>query len=134
METYNTGNGSQQISLTVDITTIGLAASRAIVGEPGSGNPPVSVGHSMDATGDISLTDIGAASTLAGKTLNVMTSIDLSIVGDENERKAEVKRIQSTVILDNGIDGYKKFTDSGTKTVAQDFSKVIINSQFKLIP
>lgn len=132
METYKTGNGPQQINLTVDITTIGLAVSRAIAGVPGSGNPPTSVAHSNDATGDIALTEIGAASALAGKTLNVMSSVDLSIIGDENERKAEANRVQCVVTLDNGIEGHKEFKNTGIRTVAPDFSKVLINSDFKL--
>ena len=131
MDTYNIGDGSQQIQLTVDINTIGLAGSRANAGKPGG--TPVAVAHSVDVTGDIPNSNIGDAKNLKGSTLVISTLIDLKIVGDKNARKAESDRINGKYILDNGIDGHKLYDQPDKKMPNADYTTVILLKQFNLL-
>jgi hypothetical protein len=131
MDTYNVGIGPQQINLTVDISTNGLAASRAIAGKPGIGNSPVA--HSVDATGDIPKTAIGTASSLNGMRLSIMTKIDLSAIRDKDTRKKESENTNASFILDNGTDGQKVFTlKDEDKTSSDDFNNVVIYKEISL--
>ncbi|MEP7239038.1 MAG: hypothetical protein ABI685_14260 [Ferruginibacter sp.] len=129
MSTYNVGKGSQQIRLAVDIDTIGLAASRAIVVDLNSTDPAVPVAHSDNATGDIAQKQIGKPKALKAKRLSVLTKIDL--IGSEDERKKESERISAKYILDDGKDGHVVF-DDGVKVVADDFTTVILFKQVDL--
>lgn len=127
MSSYHVGHGQQQVKLAADIDTFGLAASRAITLDLHSPDPSVTVAHSFNATGDIPRKEIGTPLTLTGKRLSILTKIDL--IGSLEERKAESKRITARYFLDDGADGYKVFDDP-EKTVAQDFSSVVL---FKVI-
>ncbi len=130
MSTYKVGNGQQQIKFAADIDTFGLAASRAITVNLATNDPAVTVGHSLDATGDIPRKEIGTADSLAGKRLAILTKIDL--VGDEDARKKESKRLTAKYFLDNGAAGYKVFDDP-EKTISDDFFSVILYKEIDLI-
>lgn len=131
MSTYRVGKGQQQIKLSVDITTIGLAASRAIVVDLNSNDPALPVAHSDNATGDIAQTKIGTAKSLKNKRLSVLTKIDL--IGSIAEKKKESERLTGKYILDDGIDGHQIFDDPD-KIVADDFSVVILYKEIDLTP
>ena len=123
MATYQVGNGTQQINMTVDIDTFGLAASRAAVFDIATQDPSHKVGCSTGATGDIPQTQIGQAFSLQNKQLSVLTKIDL--IGDATFKQKESVRLGGKYILDGGLDGYKVF-DNPEKKVADDFSSVIL--------
>ncbi len=131
MDTYNLGDGPQQIQLTVDISTIGLAGSRANAGKPGGS--AVAVAHSVDVTGDIPITNIGDAKSLKGSTLVISTLIDLKILGDKEARKAHSDRISGKYILDNGTDGHKVHDQPDKKMPNDDYTTVILLKQFNLL-
>lgn len=126
---YDVGKDPNRISLMVDIDTIGLAASRAIVVDLQTEDPAKPVGHSENATGDIMEKDIGPAKELKGKLLSILTKIDL--IGDMETNKKECARLTVKYYLDGGQDGYIYFDDP-RKTVAADFSRVILNMEIDL--
>ena len=126
---YSAGKDQNRISLMVDIDTIGLAATRAIVVDLQTEDPAEAVGHSENATGDIPEKDIGTAKKLKGKLLSILTKIDL--IGDEEANKKECARLAGKYYLDGGKDGYVYFDDP-RKTVAADFSRVILNMEIDL--
>ena len=130
METYKVGNGDQPIKLAVDIDTLGLAASRAIVLIVASTDTGKAVAHSKDATGDIAKKIIGKASELEGKRLSVFTRIDL--IGTDEERKREAERTTATYQLEGGIDGNLKFGDS-RKIVNDEFTRIFLHKPIDLI-
>jgi hypothetical protein len=131
MDTYQVGNGAQEIKLAVDINTLGLAASRAIVLDLSSPAPGVTVGVSSNATGDILERGIGAADSLKNKRLSILTKIDL-IGGDPTANRAESERLTGAYILNHGAQGIKVF-DTPQKTVADDFSSVVLFQIIDLI-
>ena len=130
MDTYQVGNGTQEIDLAVDIDTFGLAASRAIVLDLNSSDPAVTVGVSSNATGDIEEKEIGTADSLKGKRLSILTKIDL--IGDQASNTAESERLAGIYSLNNGAEGFKVF-DTPEKTVAADFSSVVLFQIIDLI-
>jgi hypothetical protein len=129
MDSYKAGSGPQQIVLTVDIDTFGLAATRAVVVDMQSTDPGNTVAVSDNATGDIPPAPIGSADSLKGKRLSVFTKIDL--LGDEASRKKEIKRLSGTYILDNGIDGHKVF-GKPEKIVTDDLFTVFLHKKIDL--
>ena len=129
MDKYKAGNGTKHVKLTVDINTLGLAASRAIVIDLNSPAPGKSVAQSIDATGDIPKKAIGSAKSLQGKRLSVLTKIDL--LGSDDERKKESERITAKYILDDGADGHVEF-DKPTKTVHNNFTTVFLHKPIDL--
>jgi hypothetical protein len=131
MSTYKVGNGNKQITLAADINTFGLAASRAIILDINTTDPEITVGNSVDATGDISRTDIGTCDTINGKRLSIMTKIDL--IGDLEARKKNAESTGAKYFLDEGADGHKSFSDP-LKEVSQDFTTVILFKTIDLIP
>lgn len=130
MEIYQVGNGLQQIKMAVDIDTFGLAASRAVVFDMATDDPSHNVGCSTNATGDISQTPIGQATSLQNKRLSVLTKIDL--IGDASFKQKESERLGGKYILDDGTDGHKVF-DNPEKTIANDFSSVILSMYIDFI-
>lgn len=130
MDTYIAGDGPQNIALTVDISTIGLAGTRANISKPGV--PPISVAHSVDVTGDIQTTNIGSANSLNGNILTISTLVDLKIIGDLEARKKEYDIIRSTYILEKGIDGHKVYDVPDNKVPANDYSTVVLVKQIIL--
>ncbi len=131
MSIYKTGSGSLQILLSTDISTIGLAGSRATLFKPDSGNESLPVAHSVDATGDIPVTPIGKALSVKGYRLSIMSKIDLSILGNREAREKEFYKLSSKYFLDGGIDNYKEFeADEDEISHDSEFLTVLI---YKLI-
>lgn len=110
MRTYQVGSGSQQINFSVDVTTLGLAASRAILVDPSSNTTGNPVAHSQDATGDITPVVIGIAGELQNHRLSVFTKVDLPY-DDFESRKREFEKITAEYTLNNGPEGLKKFSN-----------------------
>jgi hypothetical protein len=131
MNTYKVGNTTKQIELEVDIDTFGLAASRAVVLKPGIPSSIVSVAHSANATGDIKRVKIGAAKSLIDKKLSIITKIDL-VGNDEDANKSECERLGGIYILDKGT-GEEKTFDNPEKTIANDFTSVLLYLEVNLI-
>ena len=130
MSTYRVGSGSKQITFETDINTFGLAASRAIVLNIQTNEPEITVGHSVNATGDIARKDIGTCDFLVGKRLSIMTKIDL--LDDLPQRKKEAERLNAKYILDEGPDGLLSVSDP-MKVISKDFKTVILYREFDLI-
>jgi hypothetical protein len=125
MSKYKTGNGPQQITLSVDIGTVGLAATRAAIDK--KGNPLVPVANSLDVSGDILPSkQIGSANSIQGSDLFISTIIDLRIFGNINERKAESERIMQTYTLDGGSQGMYVDSTPDVRTVDPNFESVIL--------
>jgi hypothetical protein len=132
MQTYKVGAGTQQIMLSVDIDTVGLAATRARLVIVQSTEPGVTVATSSDATGDIlPQKKIGARDSVVAKRLSVVTRIDL--LGKLPERKAEAERLTGTYQLDGGPGG--SISDfEATKKANKDFTSVGLQLLVDLIP
>ena len=131
MDDYTTGNGPQQIDLTVDVDTIGMAATRAHVAKTGPGNPQTPVAQSNDVTGDIAKKDIGSAANLQGQSLYVSTLIDLRTILNQPDREREFARLSSTYILDNGTDGHQVYAPDD-KVKNADCTTIILFKQVNL--
>jgi hypothetical protein len=130
METYETGNSEQQISLAVDISTFALAASSAtikIVDPPTVGIP---VAQSEDASGDINTQVIGKASDIQNKRLTILTKIDL--IGSLEDRKNAFDDIDATYTLNGGPNGLQTYVDP-LKSVDDDFTTVLLAKPIDLI-
>jgi hypothetical protein len=129
MDSYKTGNGPEQIVLTTDVTTIGLAATRAIINT----TPITTVAMSNDVTGDIRNKKIGTASVLAGRILAVMTKIDLSILLEEQEREKESNNLKILYTLSGGVDGDVDFiVDPDSVAISDDYKVVIVVKKISL--
>jgi hypothetical protein len=109
MSTYQAGNATGQVSLTVDISTVGLAASRAITIDLNSSNPGKPVAHSENATGDIYTKEIGQAAALQNLRLSVVTQVDFW--GDDAERKSQFDSLGAKYVLDGGTGGEQTYAD-----------------------
>jgi len=134
MDTYRAGSGSLQILLSTDISTIGLAGSRATVFMPGTGDPSIPVAHSVDATGDIPVSAIGKPPALQGRRISVMSKIDLSIVGDQEAREKEFNKMGARYFLDGGPEHLKEFAaDPLDVTHSEDFNTVLIFKTIDII-
>jgi hypothetical protein len=131
MDLYKVGSGIQAIELSVDITTHGLAGTRANVRK--KGEAPMAVAHSVDVTGDIHPQDIGAANNLGGGILVISTLIDLKILGDLEARKDEFDRIEAQYILDDGPDGRIVYDKPDSIQPSNDYTVVILLKQIQLI-
>ena len=131
MNTYNAGTGPQQISLAVDIDTIGLAASRAIVVDVIAGTG-AAVAHSVDATGDIALVAIGSASSLQGKRLTVFTRIDL-LGPDINERKKEFNRLSGSYSLSGGQAGNQNYKSVDKTAIDNTYVTIFLNQNIDIL-
>lgn len=129
MDTYRIGNDQQHIRLALDVNTIGLAASRAIVIQT---NPhsQVPVAHSMNATGDIFLTGIGTSATLQNKRLSIFTQVNLW--GNDNQRRDQYNNISTIYSLEGGSEGQKTF-NSPMINVDQNYNVVFILKYIDLI-
>jgi hypothetical protein len=129
MSSYQVGDGVQQIKMAVDISTFGLAASRAIALKPGTGEPVKAVAHSENASGDIPQQVIGPAIGLAEYTITVMTKIDL--LGSDDARKNASQLITARYIFDDGAEGHKEFSDPLIE-VSTDYRTVILYKDIEL--
>jgi hypothetical protein len=132
MSSYKTGTTSPDISLDVDVDTIGTAASRASKRPTGSSGGGIAVAHSVDATGDITNAHLGGAGSLSGNTLTIATSINL--FGDKDERKAEFEKLSATYFLFGGEEGAKEFPQPDLKLHNSDFTKATLIKNISLIP
>jgi len=131
MHTYNLGSGTQPIQLTVDVSTLGLAATRAILVDVNSTSPGVSVAQSIDATGDISITGIGLPDILKNKRLSIFTKVNLTGT-DPDSRKKEFDGITATYVIANGADGQLTVSDP-QKTVDDNFLSAMVIQHIDLI-
>jgi hypothetical protein len=129
MSSYQVGDGLQQIKMAVDISTFGLAASRAIALKPGTGEPVKAVAHSESASGDIPQQGIGPAIAVAEYTISVMTKIDL--LGDDAARKSASGQITAKYIFDDGTEGHTEFSDPIIE-VSDDYRTVILYKEIEL--
>jgi hypothetical protein len=131
MDTYKVGNTLDQIKLEVDISTFGLAASRAILVDLNSPAPGISVASSQDATGDIGKTEIGKAKNIKNRRLSIFTKIDL--LGDDvAARKLESENLTGKYTLDGGPNGSEVF-GTPIKTVDDEFLTVFLHKPIDLI-
>jgi hypothetical protein len=108
--TYNIGASTGQINLAVDITTVGLAATRASVLVVNNSNPGVPVAHSVDATGDIASRSIGGGASLSGKRLTVFTMVTLT-GNNAASRATEAAAVRGKYELSGGDGGIKTFNN-----------------------
>ena len=131
MKTYKAGVTSPNISLNVDVDTIGTAATRANTRPTGSSGGGTAVAHSVDATGDITNTHLGGGASLVGNTLTIATLINL--FGDKAERKKEFDRLSATYTLSGGDEGVKVFPKPDLKLNNTDFSRVTLVKNIRLI-
>lgn len=109
MDTYQTGSGTGQISLKVDITTFAAAASRAIVIDLNSTAPGREVAKSDNVTGDIPTENIGRAADLQNLRLNINSQVQFW--GDEAQRKSQFEDLGVKYVVDGGTDGEKTYAD-----------------------
>ena len=131
MSIYITGNGPQQISLTVDIGTVGLAGTRVSINK--QCNPLLPIASSADVSGDILPSkEIGSANSIQGSELLISTIIDLRIFGNIDARKAEADRVMQTYSLYGGSQGTLVDTMPDVKTVDPNFESVILIKYFSL--
>jgi hypothetical protein len=131
MQTYTVGSGTASIQLKVDISTLGLAASRAIVVDLHSSAPGVSVAHSNDATGDIQDTSIGLPENLKVRRLSIYTKVD--ITGNNLElRKKEYEEISASYVLSNGEDGLVIYKEPH-KNVDENYQVAMVIQHIDLI-
>ena len=132
MSTYKSGTTMPNILLNVDVNTIGVAATRASKRLTGASGGGISVAHSVDATGDIKNSDIGAAASLSGNSLIIATLINL--LGDKTERKTEFAGLSATYSLSGGDEGVKNFADADLKLHNADYTRVTLVKSISLIP
>ncbi|MBO9732086.1 MAG: hypothetical protein J7623_25820 [Chitinophaga sp.] len=131
MTHYVAGNGDQQIKLMVDITTNGFAWTRVFMLLPDGTKFPVPAGVS-DATGDIRPLALGQASALQGKSVHVVTKIEL-FWEDLATRKIEFGKIGARYVFDNGADGHKEVTAPDQVINASgDFTTIYLLTTVKL--
>ncbi|MCZ4222168.1 hypothetical protein [Pedobacter rhodius] len=131
MGTYKTGDGQTEISLSVDINTLGLAASRAIVlliSDPSSAK---AVAHSENATGDIAKKIIGTSNGLQNRRLSILTKVDL-LDSDLEQRKAQYNNITANYVLSGGTDGSVTF-NTPLKSVDAKYKTALIHQPIDLI-
>jgi hypothetical protein len=131
MKKYTVGSGQKAIQLTADISTLGLAASRAILVDLNSTSSGVSVAHSNDATGDIPVSEIGLPDDLKGKRLSIFTKVDIT-GNDVESRKKEFEEISASYELSNGDSGQVTFSDP-QKTVDDNFLFAMVIKHIDLI-
>ena len=133
MDTYTLGSDLRSIKLTADITTTGMAATRAFI----IAGPPdfkqFGVASSANATGDIKLAQIGQPVALQGKVLFIVTSIRLTGADIETRKKA-FEAIEAVYMLDSGEEGHKEFLGPDLIMDLNDnFTDIELNKSIKLL-
>jgi len=131
MDIYETGSGTQQIRLAVDISSNGIVTTRGFLittvartAIPGCA--------SKDATGDIIQMPIGQASGLQGNELLIVTNI-LLFWPDEDTRRIEFEKITARYVLDDGEEGHKEFPGEDLKVNALgNFTEIWLHKTIKL--
>ncbi len=132
MSTYNVGNGLLQIKLKVDISTLGLAATRAIMIDLNTNAPAVSIAHSSDASGDIGSKEIGLPNLILNKRIAIISRIHLLEIDGGDSLQTQSRNILAEYILDGGTNGRARFNES-SKAVSADYSIVILYCEIDLI-
>lgn len=133
MDTYTLGSEFRSIKLTADITTTGMAATRAftIDGPPDFNH--FGVASSANATGDIKLAEIGMPAGLQGKVLLIVTSIRLTGADIQTREKA-FNAIEAVYMLDSGAEGHKEFVKPDIIMDLNDnFTDIELNKTIKLL-
>ncbi|PZF74459.1 hypothetical protein [Taibaiella soli] len=128
MDKYQTGNGTQQVKLAVDITTTGMAATRAFTL---TDTTTTSVAASSDATGDIRQTTIGTAASIQGSTLSITTKIHIT-GKDINARQAEFNGLKALYVLDNGQQGHAEYSFDFKNDIYGDYTDVELYKNISL--
>jgi len=109
--TYNIGNSAGQITMEADISTVGLAATQAIVLDVSGDDDGTRVASSTDATGNIPTQPIGDFNLLKGKRLTVFTKISLTD-SDPAARAIQAAQVSGIYILDGGDGGAQTYTNT----------------------
>lgn len=109
--TYNIGSGSGQITLEADISTVGLAATQAIVLKVSGNDDGTKVASSTDATGNIPSQPIGDSNSLKGMRLTVFTKISLTD-SDPAVRATQAASVSGIYIVDGGDGGTQTYTNT----------------------
>lgn len=131
MDAYKTGAGTQQIRLAVDITSNGIATTRGFLITPAN-RSSIPGCASKDATGDIIQMPIGAANSLKGNKLLIVTNI-LLFWPDQETRKIEFEKITARYVMDDGKDGHQEFPEADVKVDAlDDFRDIWLHKTIKL--
>ena len=131
MDSYKTGNGTQQIRLAVDISSNGIATTRAFF-ITSIGRAPIPSCASRDATGDIIQMPIGQASGLQGNKILIMAHI-LLFWPDEETRKIEFENITARYVIDDGDEGHKELPEADVKVNAlDDFTEIWLHKTIEL--
>lgn len=132
MEQYQTGTGDEIILLTVDISTLGLAASKAILVDLNSPATGVSVASSHDASGDISSVAIGKAADICQRRLSVITKIDLP-GADAAARQREFETLKARYTMSKAALGAAEFKNPEKKADA-GFNTAYLYMHIDLLP
>jgi hypothetical protein len=134
MDNYAVGLEPRQIKLTVDISTTGMAATRAFTIDGPPNFQQHGVASSINATGDIRLEQIGMPSLLANQVLFIVTTIRLT-GSDINTRQNAFNNIQAVYMLDAGADAHKEFMAPDLiLNLNNDFTDIELNKSIKLLP
>ncbi|SFD98839.1 hypothetical protein SAMN05518672_10453 [Chitinophaga sp. CF118] len=134
MDTYSIGSEPRSIKLTADITTIGMAATRAFSIDGPPDFKPTGVAASVNATGDIKLAEIGMPMVLTGKVLFIVTTIRLT-GADIQTRKKAFENIEALYMLDSGFEGHKEFMEPDIIIdLNNNFTDIELNKSIKLLP
>jgi hypothetical protein len=131
MSTYQTGNGTGQISLKVNISVEAAASSKAILTDLTSPKPGKEVAHSNDANGDIDTTNIGQGAAVAGSRLSTFTELELW-GNTVEERKAQYENLSATYTLDGGASGKQTYANP-IKTVDDEYTIALLHKPIDLI-
>jgi hypothetical protein len=132
MSSYKAGTTAPDISMNVNIDTVGTAATRVSKRPTGSSGGGIAVAHSVDATGDVTNAHLGGAASLSGNTLTIATSINL--FGDQDEREKEFERVSATYSLSGGDDNDKDFSPPDLKLHNSDFTRATLIKNISLTP
>src|SRR6185312_3030765 len=109
--TYNIGGSTGQITLEADISTVGLAATQAIVLDVSGDDDGTRVASSTDATGNIPSQAIGDFNLIKGKRLTVFTKISLTD-SDPAARANQAASVSGIYILAGGDGGAQTYTNT----------------------
>lgn len=131
MDTYQTGNGAEQIRLAVDITSNGIATTRGFL-VTSTSRDAIPGCVSKDATGDIIQVPIGQASVLQGNDLLIVTDIMLFWQNEET-REIEFDKITARYVMDDGSEGHKEFLEVDLKVNALgNFTEIVLWKTIRL--
>lgn len=132
MDSYQTGSGTQQVRLAIDITSNGIATTRGFL-ITATNRAAIPGCASQDATGDIIQMPIGQALGLKGNKLLLVTNI-LLFWQDVDTREVEFDKITARYVMDDGEDGHKEFPIADLKVNALgNFTEIWLHKTINLI-